>query len=167
MKRSSRHPLLVPGFTLIEMMFVVLIIGVLAGVALPAYSDYVSKAKIAEGFALSTPVRQAVVDHYDRWGRLPQDNAAAGLALPTSIAGRHVLSVSVAGGAVHVAFRKSAIPGLDTAARLTLQPAISSTSPTSPLVWRCGINVDPPPGYALAGASAPAVPPKLLPGTCK
>jgi type IV pilus assembly protein PilA len=154
------------GFTLIELMFAVSIVGILAAVALPAYSDYVARAKVAEGLTLSTVARQAVVDHYDRWGRLPADNAAAGLPAAEAIAGRYVQSVSIAAGAIHVAFRKSAL-GVAATARLSLQPATNAATPTSPLVWRCSVGTAPPSGYELQGEPAPPMPSKIMPSTCR
>ena len=156
------------GFTLAEMMFVVLIIGVLASVSFPSYQEYVRRSKVAEGFVLSGPVRHAVTEYYDRWGRLPADNAAAGLPAPEHFAGRYVAAISVVGGAVQVAYRDDvAAPGAGAAdARLNLRPAVSQTLPTAPLVWDCD-GRETRPGYVVSGASAPALPRAVLTGICK
>src|SRR5713226_769858 len=83
------------GFTLVELMIVVAIIGVLAAVALPAYQDYVIRGRVAEGLALTATAKQAVKEYYDRWGVLPADNARAGLPPAADLRGRYVQSVSV------------------------------------------------------------------------
>ena len=59
------------GFTLIELMFVVAIIGILAAVAIPAYNDYTIRARVSEAFLVAGEAQRAVAEYYDRWGRLP------------------------------------------------------------------------------------------------
>lgn len=155
------------GFTLIEMLFVTAIIGILAAVALPNYNDYIRRSKVAEGLTLAEPVRRAVADYYDRWGRLPGDNTAAGLPAPEHFAGRYVAAITVVGGAVQVAYRDGVLaPGGAPGARLNLRPAVNTTLPTSPLVWDCdGREIRE--GYVVSGASAPALDGGALGAPCK
>src|SRR4030095_14319390 len=88
------------GFTLIELMLVVAIIGILAAIAIPAYQDYTIRARGAEVLTLVSPAQRAVADYYDRWGRMPADNAAAGLYPPPAWRGRHVVALRVIEGAI-------------------------------------------------------------------
>lgn len=161
-RRVSR---LQDGFTLLELMLVVSIIGILAAVALPAYQDYVNRAKISEGLTLAAPAQKAVAAYYDRWGKLPADNANATLAAPIAFAGRYVSAVEVKLGVVNIAFSNLASKLPD--ASLTLRPAINKANPTGPLVWVCN-SAQVPAGFEAVGAVATAaVQDKMLPAACR
>jgi type IV pilus assembly protein PilA len=83
------------GFTLIELMIVVAIIGILAAIAIPAYQDYTIRAQVSEGLNLSGGAKAAVTEYYQDRGDMPTSNAEAGL--DDSIAGKYVASVIVNG----------------------------------------------------------------------
>jgi type IV pilus assembly protein PilA len=93
------------GFTLIELMIVVAIIGILAAVAIPAYLDYAVRSQVAIGINLASGAKVAVSEYYQDQGVFPGDNATAGLAAPGSITGKYVTQVEVTGaGLVQVTY---------------------------------------------------------------
>lgn len=83
------------GFTLIELMIVVTIIGILAAVAVPMYLDYAVRSQISEGLTVAGAAKSAVTEFIQDRGSMPSDNANAGLSDATEIQGKFVSSVSV------------------------------------------------------------------------
>lgn len=83
------------GFTLIELMIVVAIIGILAAIAIPAYQNYTKRAHVTEGLNLAGGAKAAVAEFYSSNNRFPDNNASAGLAVATSIKGNATESVGV------------------------------------------------------------------------
>nr|AAC38437.1 pilus subunit [Neisseria gonorrhoeae] len=89
------------GFTLIELMIVIAIVGILAAVALPAYQDYTARAQVSEAILLAEGQKSAVTGYYLNNGKWPADNGAAGVASPaTDIKGKYVKEVKVENGVV-------------------------------------------------------------------
>ncbi|HFB4050532.1 TPA: pilin, partial [Neisseria gonorrhoeae] len=88
------------GFTLIELMIVIAIVGILAAVALPAYQDYTARAQVSEAILLAEGQKSAVTEYYLNHGEWPENNTSAGVANPTDIKGKYVQSVTVAKGVV-------------------------------------------------------------------
>ncbi|HFC2374558.1 TPA: pilin, partial [Neisseria gonorrhoeae] len=88
------------GFTLIELMIVIAIVGILAAVALPAYQDYTARAQVSEAILLAEGQKSAVTEYYLNHGKWPENNTSAGVASPADIKGKYVQKVEVAKGVV-------------------------------------------------------------------
>ena len=97
------------GFTLIELMIVVAIIGILAAIAIPAYQDYTIRAQVSEGLNLAGGAKAAVSEFTMDRGTFPSDNSEAGIAtVPTNINGKYTASVTVTNGEVSVEYGNDA-----------------------------------------------------------
>lgn len=117
------------GFTIIELMIAVAIIGVLAAIAIPAYQNYIIRAKVSEALTFASQAKTAVAEYYQSQGTLPADNPTAGLA--TSITGTNVSQVTVAAGVITVT---ASIAGVPTASsNIIFTPA---TGPSG-ITWTC------------------------------
>lgn len=154
------------GFTLIELMIVVAIIGILAAIAVPAYQDYVIRAQTAEAFSLGSYAQPKVIDYYRHFGHFPKDNGAAGLPSAGSIIGHYVGAVSVDGGVVNVTFRDKDINVALQGQTLSLRPLVVQGSPRSPIAWSCG-NAPAPSGMSVVGQNRTTLKPVFLPTTCR
>ncbi|HFA7257132.1 TPA: pilin, partial [Neisseria gonorrhoeae] len=88
------------GFTLIELMIVIAIVGILAAVALPAYQDYTARAQVSEAILLAEGQKSAVTEYYLNHGEWPENNTSAGVASASDIKGKYVQKVEVNNGVV-------------------------------------------------------------------
>ncbi len=125
------------GFTLIELMIVVAIIGILAAIAIPAYQDYTIRAQVSEGLNLAGGAKAAITEYYQDRGVFPSDNAQAGLSVAANIKGKYVTSVTVAaaGGAATVVYGGIAgdAHAIITGKSITLTPTDNQGS----VSWAC------------------------------
>ncbi|HFB9865725.1 TPA: pilin, partial [Neisseria gonorrhoeae] len=96
------------GFTLIELMIVIAIVGILAAVALPAYQDYTARAQVSEAILLAEGQKSAVTEYYLNNGEWPENNTSAGVASSaTDIKGKYVKEVKVENGVVTAQMKPS------------------------------------------------------------
>ena len=151
------------GFTLIELMIVVAIIGILAAVALPAYQDYTIRAKITEGLSLAASAKTALTETFNSKGNTDMSvSATTGFTPPSST--NNVLSVvPTASGVIVVTFQASVVPSGSNV--LTIAPTFSLDSAANVgqnVVWNCGAANG---GGIAAGSTTVAL--KFLPSACK
>jgi type IV pilus assembly protein PilA len=120
------------GFTLIELMIVVAIIGILAAIAIPAYQDYTIRAQVSEGLNLAGGAKAAVSEYTMDRGRFPTDNNLAGISGSTDINGKYVTQVNVVSGVITVTYGNEAHALLATNT-LVLTPTTNAGS----VEWDC------------------------------
>lgn len=154
------------GFTLIELMIVVAILGILLGIAIPAYQDYVGRSKVAEAFSLASYVKPKIDDYYRHFGTFPADNEAAGIPPADKLIGHYVGSVSVDEGAINITFRKQHLHPALRGRVLTVRPLVVKGSPESPIAWSCG-NAEAPAGMKVIGENRTTLGPVVLPAPCR
>jgi type IV pilus assembly protein PilA len=119
------------GFTLIELMIVIAILGILLAIAIPAYQDYTIRAKVSEGINLAASAKLGISEYVQSEGDWPADNAAAGLN--ATIKGNDVSGVAVADGIITITYGDGAPPEID-GSTLMLSPRTTGGS----TIWTCG-----------------------------
>lgn len=140
------------GFTLIELMIVVAIIGLLAAFAIPAYSSYTTRAQVAEGPNMVGPIQSAISEYFANNGKLPSTCAIAGLTVtgPCLTQGKYISSLQVApGGSIQLTYNTAAASSNIAGGILYLNPAVALDKTT--LLWQCGNATYPPANAATAG----------------
>ncbi|HEZ3265748.1 TPA: pilin [Neisseria meningitidis] len=162
------------GFTLIELMIVIAIVGILAAVALPAYQDYTARAQVSEAILLAEGQKSAVTEYYLNHGEWPANNSSAGVASSaTDIKGKYVQSVTVANGVVTAQMASSGVNNEIKGKKLSLWAKRQNGS----VKWFCGqpvqraaatgANNDDVTAATGTGTNGKQIDTKHLPSTCR
>ena len=159
------------GFTLIELMIVVAIIGILAAIAIPAYQDYTIRAQVTEGLNLAGDLKAGVAEFYANNGAWPLTEVDLGQVVGAKT-GKYVTAVAVADGLITITYGDQANATI-LGATLGLQPGLSANGDVE---WVCGRHANPAvfqnpvggnPSGPAAGATSAGMLDKFLPAVCR
>lgn len=153
------------GFTLIELMIVVSIIGILTAIALPAYQSYTVRSQIAEAMTLVNEIKPEITGYYKAKGGFPRSNKSAGIPAAKYLIGNYVERMEVVNGAIQVTLGNK-INKLVTGKIISFRPLVVIDSPLSPISWACGYAA-PPKGMKAIGKNRTNVDTGVLVWACR
>jgi len=152
------------GFTLMELLMVISLIGILAMVAIPSYSIYLKRAKVSEAFFLASSLTHNITEYYSTYGKLPVNLQALALPPAANLSGQYVSQMAIVNGAINIQFGNAD----EKLAKqiLTLRPALVITNPPVPAIyWVCGY-AEVIEGMTVFGENQTTLPPMYLPKVC-
>jgi type IV pilus assembly protein PilA len=158
------------GFTLIELMIVVAIIGILAAIAIPAYQDYTIRSQVTEGLSLAADLKAAVAEQIANSGAWPVDEVALGIADGSKV-GKYVSDVDVDLGTINITYGGQANAAIDGLV-LSLKPFLSANGDVA---WVCGnapnpagtVEADEAGTNSGANATSAGLSNKYMPAACR
>jgi type IV pilus assembly protein PilA len=158
------------GFTLIELMIVIAIIGILAAIAIPAYQNYTIRSQVTEGLSLADGWKTAISEYYAQNGAFPTGSTSAtgGVAGKISVSGastgKYVSSIAVAtGGNIGVTYSGSQVNAKLSGLVLALYPGLDTNQD---VVWICGSAATPTGVTGITTTTSNTVPAAYLPTSC-
>ena len=157
------------GFTLIELMIVIAIIGILAAIAIPAYQNYTIRSQVTEGLSLADGYKTAISEFYDQNGIMPASASPAGSATQIAespVTGKYVSLITVANGQIQITYSGSQANKKINGLILSLSPGIDTNND---IIWVCGTAAFPTGasiGAATAGTTSAGLSAQYLPTVC-
>ena len=154
------------GFTLIELMIVVAIIGILAAIAIPAYQDYTIRSQVTEGLNLAGAAKAAVAESFSNTGIAPATRAAAGMtANATDTNGKYVASVNIVNGRIDITYGNQANASLQPSGTGLVLGLTPYETPDLSVAWRCGAAAQPGTNTNLLGTAGGSTTAAYVAGT--